>query len=118
VITKCTSCPLLQVHLPSGVIAVSFFAITSTVSQAAKCLYFALQLALVSQPILVTGSSGYIAQHVIEEFLSNGLQVVGIDSKVISGNTPIKNKFKHSKIAELNFNATVSFFENSKTSKD
>ena len=30
----------------------------------------------------------------------------------------IKNKFKHSKIAELNFNATVSFFENSKTSKD
>jgi hypothetical protein len=30
----------------------------------------------------------------------------------------IKNKFKHSKIAELNFNATVSFFENSNISKD
>ena len=30
----------------------------------------------------------------------------------------IKNKFKHSKIAELNYNAAVSFFENSNTSKD
>jgi hypothetical protein len=30
----------------------------------------------------------------------------------------IKNKFKYSKIAELNYNATVSFFENSNTSKD
>ncbi len=30
----------------------------------------------------------------------------------------IKNKFKHSKIAELNYNATVSFFDNSNISKD
>jgi len=30
----------------------------------------------------------------------------------------IKNKFKHFRIAELNFNATVSFFENSNISKD
>jgi UDP-glucose 4-epimerase len=43
---------------------------------------------------LVTGSSGYIAQHVIEQFLLNGFDVIGIDSKVISSNTPIKNKFK------------------------
>jgi UDP-glucose 4-epimerase len=43
---------------------------------------------------LVTGSSGYIAQHVIEQFLLNGFEVIGIDSKVISNNTPIKNKFK------------------------
>ena len=30
----------------------------------------------------------------------------------------IKNKFKHSKIAELNFNATVSFFEGTTMSRD
>lgn len=30
----------------------------------------------------------------------------------------IKNKFKYSKIAELNFNATVSFFEGTTTSRD
>ena len=30
----------------------------------------------------------------------------------------IKNKFKYSKLAELNYNATVSFFENSNISKD
>lgn len=30
----------------------------------------------------------------------------------------IKNKFKHSKIAELNYNATVSFFEGTTTSRD
>ena len=30
----------------------------------------------------------------------------------------IKNKFKHSKIAELNYNATVSFFEGTTMSRD
>jgi len=44
---------------------------------------------------LVTGSSGYIAQHVIEQFLLNGLEVIGIDLKILSGSSPIKNKFKH-----------------------
>ena len=43
---------------------------------------------------LVTGSSGYIAQHVIEQFLLNEFDVIGIDSRVISSNTPIKSKFK------------------------
>jgi UDP-glucose 4-epimerase len=44
---------------------------------------------------LVTGSSGYIAQHVIEQFLLDGLEVIGIDSKILSDSSPIKNKFKH-----------------------
>lgn len=43
---------------------------------------------------LVTGSSGYIAQHVIEQFLLNEFDVIGIDSRVISSNSPIKNNFK------------------------
>lgn len=43
---------------------------------------------------LVTGSSGYIGQHVIEQFLSNGFGVVGLDKKRPSMNSPLNGQFK------------------------
>jgi UDP-glucose 4-epimerase len=43
---------------------------------------------------LITGSSGYIGQHVVEEFLSNGLEVIGLDSKKFPIDSPLKNRFK------------------------
>jgi UDP-glucose 4-epimerase len=43
---------------------------------------------------LVTGSSGYIGQHVIEQFLSNGFGVVGLDKKKPSINSPLNGQFK------------------------
>jgi UDP-glucose 4-epimerase len=43
---------------------------------------------------LVTGSSGYIGQHVIEQFLVNGFEVIGIDSRKPSIDSPLKSQFK------------------------
>lgn len=43
---------------------------------------------------LVTGSTGYIGQHVIEQFLSNGFGVVGLDKKKPSMNSPLNGQFK------------------------
>jgi UDP-glucose 4-epimerase len=43
---------------------------------------------------LVTGSSGYIGQHVVEQFLSNGLNVIGLDTKKFPINSPLNNKVK------------------------
>jgi UDP-glucose 4-epimerase len=43
---------------------------------------------------LITGSSGYIGQHVIEQFSSNGIELVGIDSRELSNNSPLKNQIK------------------------
>jgi len=43
---------------------------------------------------LVTGSSGYIGQHVIEQFLLNGFEVIGLDSRNPSTDAPLKNQVK------------------------
>lgn len=43
---------------------------------------------------LVTGSSGYIGQHVVEQFLLSGLAVIGLDSKKCPISSPLCNKFK------------------------
>ena len=57
VIIKCMSEPLSFVHLLLGVYSFTFCAISSTVSQATRCLYLLAQLALASQPISTTGKS-------------------------------------------------------------
>ncbi len=43
---------------------------------------------------LVTGSSGYIGQHVVQQFLSNGLEVIGLDRKESPINSPLNSKIK------------------------
>lgn len=43
---------------------------------------------------LVTGSSGYIGQHVVEQFLSSGLEVIGLDSKKCPIGSPFSDTFK------------------------
>lgn len=43
---------------------------------------------------LITGSSGYIAQHVIEQFLQNGLNVVCLDSRTMRENSPFHKKVR------------------------
>lgn len=43
---------------------------------------------------LVTGSSGYIGQHVVQQFLSNGLEVIGLDRNESPINSPLNNKIK------------------------
>ena len=42
---------------------------------------------------LVTGSSGYIGQHVIEQFLSNGFKVIGIDLRKSSIDSLLNSHF-------------------------
>jgi UDP-glucose 4-epimerase len=42
---------------------------------------------------LVTGSSGYIGQHVIEQFLLNGFEVIGIDLKKLSIDSPHNSRY-------------------------
>jgi UDP-glucose 4-epimerase len=43
---------------------------------------------------LITGSSGYIGQHVIEQFMLNDFKVIGLDSRNPSLDSPLKNQFK------------------------
>lgn len=43
---------------------------------------------------LVTGSSGYIGQHVVEQFLSKGLEVIGLDTKKCPIDSPLSDTFK------------------------
>lgn len=43
---------------------------------------------------LVTGSSGYIGQHVVLNMLEHGLSVIGVDSVEHDKDTPVSNSFK------------------------
>jgi UDP-glucose 4-epimerase len=43
---------------------------------------------------LVTGSSGFIGQHVVEQFLMSGFEVIGLDSKKCPIGSPLNNTFK------------------------
>jgi len=45
---------------------------------------------------LVTGSSGYIGQHVIQQLLLNGFEVIGLDSRPISNSSPLIGRFNSS----------------------
>jgi len=42
---------------------------------------------------LVTGTSGYIGQHVVHQLLLNGFEAVGIDSKPLWSHSPLIEKF-------------------------
>ena len=42
---------------------------------------------------LVTGASGYIGQHVVQQLLLNGFGVVGIDTKPLCSGAPLLKKF-------------------------
>jgi UDP-glucose 4-epimerase len=42
---------------------------------------------------LVTGSSGYIGQHVIKQFLEYAINVIGLDTRFLSINSPLHGRF-------------------------
>jgi UDP-glucose 4-epimerase len=45
---------------------------------------------------LVTGCSGYIGQHVVQQLLLNGFEIIGLDLRPISNSSPLVGKFKSS----------------------
>jgi UDP-glucose 4-epimerase len=54
---------------------------------------------------LVTGASGYIGQHVVQQLLLNGFEAVGIDSKPLWSGSPLIEKFTNyiGNICDLDF---------------
>ena len=63
---------------------------------------------------LVTGSSGYIGQHVVLSMLEQGLNLIGVDSVEQDKDSPLSNKFKQFHFNILETSAVIEIMESEK----
>jgi len=63
---------------------------------------------------LVTGSSGYIGQHVILSMLENGFEVVGMDAIKPDQHSPVASKIKHYQMDLLDIPEVLELIKNEK----